>query len=58
MRRHHLAEQIIGDKEARPMKKNRFRSETCLLIKMEPKTVSEVLQDDDWYNAMKEEREN
>ena len=54
MRRHHPAEQIIGDKEARPMTRNKLRSETCLLRKVEPRIVSESLQDDDWYNAMKE----
>ena len=55
VRRHHPIDQIIGDKEARPMTRNRLRSETCLLSKMEPRTVSEAIQDDDWYNAMKEE---
>ena len=57
VRRHHPADQIIGDKEARPMTRSRVRSETCLLNKMEPRTISEALQDDDWYNAMKEEIE-
>ena len=55
VRRHHPADQIIEDKEARPMTRSRLRSETCLLSKMEPRTISEALQDDDWYNAMKEE---
>ena len=31
VRRHHPADQIIGDKEARPMTRSRLRSETCLL---------------------------
>ena len=57
VRRNYLEEQIIGNKEARPMTRNRLRSETCLLSKVEPRTVSEALQDDDWYNAMKEEIE-
>ena len=57
VRRHHLADQIIGDKEARPMTRSRLRSETCLLKKMEPRIVSEAIQDDDWYNAMKEQIE-
>ena len=39
------------------MIRNRLRSETCLLRKVEPKTISEALQDDDWYNSMKEEIE-
>ena len=57
VRRHHPAEQIIGDKEARPMTRSRLRNETCFLSKMEPRTVSEAIKDDDWYNAMKEEIE-
>ena len=57
VRRHHPIDQIIGDKEARPMKRSRLRSETCLLNKMEPRIVCEEIQDDDWYNAMKEELE-
>ena len=55
VRRHHLVEHIIGNKEVGPMIRNRFRSEKCFLSKVEPKTMSEALQDDDWYNAMKEE---
>ena len=39
------------------MTRSRLRSETCLLSKIEPRTISEALQDDDWYNAMKEEIE-
>ena len=49
VRRHHPVEQIIGDKEARPMTRNRIRSETCLLSRVEPKIVNDALQDDDWY---------
>ena len=55
VRRHRPVDQIIGDKEARPMTRNKLRSKTCLLSKVEPMTVSEALQDDDWFNAMKEE---
>ena len=39
VRRHHPADQIIGDKEARPMTRSRLRSETYLLSKMEPRIV-------------------
>ena len=39
------------------MTRNKLRSDTCLLSKVEPRTISEALQDDDWYNAMKEEIE-
>ena len=47
LRRHHPVEQIIGDKEAIPMTRNILRSESCLLSKIEPKTVKDALQDDD-----------
>ena len=39
------------------MIRNKLRSETCLLSKVEPRIVNEALQYDDWYNAMKEEIE-
>ena len=39
------------------MTRNKLRSETCLLRKVEPKTLSEALQDNDWYKAMEEEIE-
>ena len=39
------------------MTRNKLRSETCFLSKVEPRIVSEALQDDDWYSAMKEEIE-
>ena len=55
VRKHHPTEQIIGDKDVGPMTRNRLRSETFFLSKVEPKIVSEALQDDDWYNVMKEE---
>ena len=55
VRRHHPAGQIIGDKDARPMTRNRLRDESCLLSKVEPKIVKDALQDDDWYKAMEEE---
>ena len=31
VRRHHLAEKIIGKKDARPMKRTRLRNESCFL---------------------------
>ena len=39
------------------MTRNKLRSETFLLSKIEPRTVNDALQDDDWYKAMKEEIE-
>ena len=44
VRRHHPIDQIIGDKEARPMTRNKLRSETCLLSKIEPKIVNDSLK--------------
>ena len=55
VKKHHPPEQIIGDKNARPMTRNRIRNESCLLRKFEPKTVFDALQDDDWHKAMEEE---
>ena len=52
VRRHHPVDQIIGEKQARPMTRSRLRSETGLLRKREPRIVSEAIQHDDWYNAM------
>ena len=54
VRRHHPTYQIIGDKNARPMKRNKLRSETGLLSMKKPKTVRDALEDDDWYKAMEE----
>ena len=48
VRRHYLAEQIIGEKEAKPMTRNKLRNESFLLRNIEPKIVRYVLQDDDW----------
>ena len=31
VRRHHPTKKIIGSKDAKPMKRNRLRSESCLL---------------------------
>ena len=47
VKRHHPAEQIIGDKDARPMKRNRLRSDTYLLSMKESKIVKDELEDDD-----------
>ena len=55
VRRHHPASQIIGDRNARHMKRSKFRSTTCLLNMKEPKIVNESLEDDNRYKAMEEE---
>lgn len=55
VRRNHPVEQIIGDKEARLMTRNRLKDVSCLLSMKEPKIVRDALEDDDWYKAMEEE---
>ena len=55
VKRHHSTTKIIGDKDARPMTRNRLRSATCLLSMREPKIVKDALEDDNWYKAMEEE---
>ena len=47
VRRNYPTEQIIGDKEAKPMNRNKLRSETCLIRKIETKIVNDALQDHD-----------
>ena len=54
VKRHHPTDQIIGDKDARPMTRNRMRNDSCILSKFELKTVFDALQDGDWYKAMEE----
>ena len=54
---HHPATQIIGDKDARPMKRNKLRNDTCFPSMHEPKTMKDALEDVDWSKAMKEEIE-
>ena len=57
VKRHHPATQIIGDKDARPMTRNKLRNDTCLLSMKEPKSVRDALEDVDWSKAMEEEIE-
>ena len=39
VKRHHPDAQIIGDKDARPMKRRKLRNDTCFLSMQEPKIV-------------------
>ena len=57
VKRHHLVDQIIGNKDARPITRNRLRIESCLLSMKEPKTIKDALEDVDWCKAMEEEIE-
>ena len=56
--RHHPSKKIIGDKEARPMTRNRITNESCLLSKIESKIVRDALQEDDLYKAIEKEIEH
>ena len=57
VKRHHLVAQIIGDKYARPMTRDRLRSESCLVSMKEPKIVNDALEDVEWFKATEEEIE-
>ena len=39
VRRHHPIEQIIGNKDVRPMTRNTLRNESCILSQIKPKTL-------------------
>ena len=54
VRRHHPTNQIIGDKDARPMKRRRSRSDACLVSMLEPKIVKDALDNENWIQAMNE----
>ena len=45
VKRQELSEQIIRDKDARPMTRNRLRNDTCFLSMKEPKSVKDALED-------------
>ena len=55
VKRHHPTEQIFGERNARPMTKRSSRGDTCLVSKLEPKTMKDALDNEDWILAMNEE---
>ena len=55
MTKNHLVDQIIGSKDKGLMKRSRINEELCLISQMEPKNANEVVKDDHWIQAMKEE---
>ena len=57
VKRHRTTTQIIGDKDARLMTRNRLRSESCLLNTKETKLVKDALENKDWSKAMEDEIE-
>ena len=46
VKRHHLAKKVIRMRDARPMTRNRMRSDTCLLSMHEPKIVKDVIDNE------------
>ena len=57
VKRHHCTAKIIGDKDARPMARNKLTNDTCMLSVQEHKTMKYALEDQDWSKAMEEEIE-
>ena len=57
VKRHHPTAQIIIDKDAKPMKRNKLINDTCLLSMHELKIVKDALEDVEWSKSMKEEIE-
>ena len=57
VKRHYPTAQIIGDKDARPMTRNKLRNDTCFLSMKEPKSMKYALEYVDWSKAMAEEIE-
>ena len=54
VRRHHSADQIIGDKFEGTMTRNKLKN-TCLLVDFEPRNVKDALTNEIWIKAMNEE---
>ena len=54
VKRHHPAKKIIGDKEDRPMTRNRLRNDTYFLSMHEPKSVKDALENEEKNQSMKE----
>ena len=55
MIRNHPINQIIGSKDKGVMSRGIINEEPCLMSQVEPKSVDEVVKDDHWMKAMKEE---
>ena len=55
LRRHHPIEQIIGDKDARPMTRRRLATGTCLVSEVEQNIVKGALDNENWITTLNEE---
>ena len=56
VRRHHIPNQVIGDKSEGTMRRSKLKG-TCLLAEFEPRSVKDVLKNESWIEAMNEEIE-
>ena len=56
VRRHHSADQIIGDKSEGTMTRSKLKG-TCFLADFEPRNIKDALENDSWIEAMNEEIE-
>ena len=57
IKRHHPATQITGDKDSRPMTRNKLKNDACFLSMKEHKIVNDSFRDVNWSKAMEEEIE-
>ena len=55
MTKNHPTNQIIGSKDKGVMTRSRINEELCLTSQVEPKNVHEVVKDNHWIHATKEE---
>ena len=56
VKRHHSADQIIGDESKGTMTRSKLKG-TCLLANFEPRNIKDALENDSWIEAMNEEIE-
>ena len=56
VRRHHVLDQIIGDKSDGTMKRSKLKG-TCLLFEFEPRNIKDALDNKSWVETMNEEIE-
>ena len=57
VRRHHVPDQIIGDKSDGTMTRSKLK-DTCLFADFEPRNVKDALENESWVKAMNEEIEH
>ena len=57
VRRYHPSKKIIGGTTDGPMTRNRLKHETCLVSLLEPKTMNDALDEENWIYVINEEIE-